>query len=226
MGAVGADVVMATFYNFDPDLVRRSMDGVWATASPDQLLAARLRGADRMIRRLVPEGACSPEIAEAAELARIAALAACERPEGRPLFAGHASLPWPDEAHLVLWHAQSLLREFRGDGHIVVLVAEGLDGCEALVTHAAAGDVPADALRTSRQRTDDDWAAAVDRLRSRGWIDADGRFTELGRSRRAGIEARTDELSLAAYAALGPERCERLRELARPVSKAMMGAFV
>ncbi|MEN3271540.1 MAG: hypothetical protein V7636_301, partial [Actinomycetota bacterium] len=57
----------------------------------------------------------SPELIEAAELARRAAEVACERPEGRPLFAGHASLPWPEEPHLVLWHAQTLLREFRGD---------------------------------------------------------------------------------------------------------------
>ena len=157
MGAVTAEVVIATFFNFDPDLVRRSMEGVWQAATPDAIRDARLRAADRMLRRLAPEAIDSPEMIEAAELARAAALAACERPQGRPLFAGHSSLPWPDAPHLVLWHAQSLLREFRGDGHIVALTVEGLDGCEALVTHAAAGDVSADILRATRQRTGDDW---------------------------------------------------------------------
>jgi len=226
MGAVPADVVRATFFNFDPDLVRRSMDGVWDRVAPADLLAARLRAADRMIRHFAGEFVETPEMDEAAELARSAALAACRRPEGRPLFAGHASLPWPEESHLLLWHAQSLLREFRGDGHIAALTVEGLDGCEALVTHAAAGDVSGDILRATRQRTGDDWLAAEERLRSRGWLDPDLAFTELGRERRDWIEARTDELAAAPYDAIGVDGCERLRELARPFSEAMMAAFV
>ena len=225
MGAVPAEVVIATFFNFDPDLVRRSLDGVWERVSPSVVLAARLRGADRMIRAHAGALVESGEVAEAAELARSVALAACGRLDGRPLFAGHASLAWPDEPHLVLWHAQTLLREFRGDGHIVALTAEGLDGCEALVTHAAAGDVSADNLRATRQRTGDDWLAAEERLRERGWLDPDLAFTDLGRERRQWIEARTDELAAAPYAAIGPDGCTRLRELCRPISTAMMGAF-
>ena len=225
MGRVPAAVVIATFYNFDPDLVRRSMDGVWDLVTPADVVAARLRGADRLIRRHAGALVEGPEVAAAAELARTAALAACEHPEGRPLFAGHSSLPWPDEPHLVLWHAQSLLREYRGDGHIAALTVEGLDGCEALVTHAAAGDVSSDILRATRQRTGDDWLAAEERLRERGWLDPDLAFTELGRERRDWIEARTDELAAAPYDAIGVDGCKRLRELSRPVSTAMMAAF-
>ena len=81
----------------------------------------------------------------AAELARAAAEEASRRIEGRPLAAAHADVAWPAEPHLVLWHAQSILREYRGDGHIALLVVHGLSGVEALVTHAAAGDVPAHA---------------------------------------------------------------------------------
>jgi hypothetical protein len=225
MGSVTAEVVIATFFNFDHDLVRRSMDGVWDRVTPAEVLAARLRGADRMIRAHAGAAVGTPELAEAAELARRAAVAACEHPEGRPLFAGHVSLPWPDEPHLVLWHAQSLLREFRGDGHIIALAVEGLDGCEALVTHAAAGDVSADILRATRQRTGDDWMAAEERLRERGWLDPDLGFTDLGRERRQWIEERTDELAAAPYDAIGVDGCSRLRELSRPISQAMMGAF-
>lgn len=225
MGPVPAEVVMASFFNFDPDLVRRSMDGVWDRVRPQELLAARLRGADRMIRVYAPEFIDTSELSEAADLARAAALRACERPEGRPLFAGHAALPWPTESHLVLWHAQSLLREFRGDGHVAALTVEALDGCEALVTHAAAGDVSSDILRATRQRTGDDWLAAEERLRERGWLDPDLVFTELGRQRRDWIEARTDELAAAPYDAIGVEGCARLRELSRPISKAMMAGF-
>ncbi len=225
MGAVPAEVVIATFFNFDPGLVRRSMAGVWDRVAPSEVLAARLRGADRMIRTHADGFVDTAELAEAAELARTAALAACECPEGRPLFAGHTSLGWPEEPHLVLWHAQSLLREFRGDGHIAALTAAGLDGCEALVTHAAAGDVSADILRATRQRTGDDWLAAEERLRERGWLDSDLAITELGRQQRDDIEARTDELAAAPYDAIGVDGCERLRSLCRPISQAMMGAF-
>ena len=225
MGAVPAEVVIATFYNFDHDLVRRSMQGVWDRVSPTDLLAARLRGADRMMRRHAGAFLGTDDIDEAAGLAREAATAACERPEGRPLFAGHAALSWPEEPHLVLWHAQSLLREYRGDGHIAALTVEGLDGCEALVTHGAAGDVAPEVLQSTRQRTTDEWSVAQQRLQERGWLDGDNAPTELGRAGRDRIEARTDELAAAPYDAIGVDGCERLRTLCRPISQAMMGAF-
>ena len=225
MGAVGSEIVIATFFNFDHDLVRRSMEGVWNTTSPAVLQVARFAAADRMIRRLAPGAIDHPDVAEAASLARVAAAAACERPEGRPLFAGNASLAWPVEPHMVLWHAQTLLREFRGDGHVAALTVAGLSGCEALVTHAAAGEVPAAVLRGSRQRTDDDWQAALEALRSRGWLDADGSFTDAGRRGRAEIERQTDDLGAAPYAALGEDGCTRLRQLVRPISKQMTAAF-
>lgn len=225
MGSVTAGVVAATFFNFDHDLVTRSMEGVWDTLTPEELLAARLRAADRMLRRIGGDLVDSPEITEAADLAKVAAAAACADPHGRPLFAGHAGLPWPDEPHLVLWHAQTLLREYRGDGHIAALTVAGLSGCEALVTHAAAGDVPAAVLQGTRQRTDLDWQAAIFRLGAIGWLDGDGGFTDLGRSQREWIESRTDELSVPAYAALGDAGCQRLRELARPLSRLMAQAL-
>jgi hypothetical protein len=225
MGAVPASVVIATFFNFDPDLVRRSMDGVWDRVTPEAVLEARLRAADRMLRRLGGGLVDGPEIAEAAELARSAALVACRHPEGRPLFAGHARLPWPDQPHLVLWHAQTLLREFRGDGHIAALTVEGLDGCEALVTHGAAGDVSPEVLRATRQRSGDDWLAAEERLRERGWLDPDLAFTALGRERRDWIERRTDELAAPPYDAIGVDGCARLRELVRPLSIAVSSVF-
>jgi hypothetical protein len=214
MGAVPADVIIATFFNFHPKLVRDRVPAVWDIATPAQLIEARFGAADGLLRRIIGD----LDVTEAAELARRAA-EACS-PEGRPLYAGHASLPWPDEPHLVLWHAQSLLREYRGDGHIAAMTVEGLDGCEALVTHAAQGDVPAAALQGSRQWPDDEWNAAVERLRSRGWIASESlEFTDLGRERRQWIEDRTDELAMRPWEALGEDNCTRLRELVRPLSK-------
>jgi hypothetical protein len=225
MGAVSADVVIATFFNFDHDLVRRSMDGVWSTVSPSSMVEARYAAVDKMITTHVMSGVDPANMARAAELARIAAEAAMDRPEGRPLFAAHAGVPWPDDSHLVLWHAQTLLREFRGDGHIVALVDAGLSGCEALVTHGASGDVPSKVLRSTRARTDDDWQAAIDALQQRGWLTATGSLTEAGRTAREAIEDATDRMSLAPYSVLGVDRCAELRQLVRPWSATLANMF-
>ncbi|HSL56999.1 MAG TPA: hypothetical protein VK866_04080 [Acidimicrobiales bacterium] len=221
MGPVPAEVVVATFFNFHPDLVRTQIPDAWDRATPAQVLDARHRAVDAALRRLLGDAAHGPEIAEAAELAREATTALS--PVGRPLYAGHASLPWPDEPHLVLWHAQTLLREHRGDGHVACLVTSGInDGCEALVTHAATEAVPADVLRTSRAWSIAEWDAAVTRLADRGWVHADGSFTDVGRRVRDEIEACTDQLSMAPWRLLGEERCARLRELVRPLSRAIV----
>ncbi|HUQ40160.1 MAG TPA: hypothetical protein VM030_08370 [Acidimicrobiales bacterium] len=226
MGAVPAEVVMATFFNFHPELVRRAVPAAWAAAPPEAILEARLSAAGAALRRALGEEIDAPEVGEAAALARRAAETAAERPEGRPLFAAHASLPWPEDPHLVLWHAQTLLREFRGDAHVAALTLEGLDGVEALVVHAATGEVAASVLQSSRAWSDDEWAAAVERLRRRGILDGSSSltFTEVGRERRQWVEDRTDALSVSAYAGLGDEGCARLRELGRVVSKAVIAA--
>jgi helix-turn-helix protein len=220
MGAVPADVVISTFFNFHPSLVRQNVPAVWAIAEPYRLLTERLNAADAMLRRILGDAIGSPETEEAAALARKAA-EAC-RPEGRPLYAGHASLDWPSEPHLVLWHAISLLREYRGDGHIAAMVVEDIGGSEALVTHAAAGDISADVLRTSRQWPQNEWDAAVDGLRSRGLLDIAGEFTDAGRALRDRIEQRTDELALRPWEALGEDDCAQLRSLVRPYSKTIV----
>jgi len=156
----------------------------------------------------------------AAELARRLAEHAGTRVEGRPLSAGHVDLPWPNEPHLVLWHAQSIMREYRGDGHVALLLTHGLSGIDALVTHAASGDVNARVLRATRGWSDEQWHEAVRSLRQRGWL-AEGdvlALTEWGASRRQEIEDQTDALAAAPYAFLGDEGCAELRALARPWS--------
>ena len=225
MGPVAAEVVIATFFNFHPELVRTAMAGVWAAASPEDVLRARLEAADDALRRVLGAAVGSEELTRAAQLARIAAEAAAERPEGRPLFAGHATLPWPDEDHLVLWHAQSMLREYRGDGHVAALCCAGLSGAEALVIHAATGEVPAAVLQSTRAWPDEEWEDAVDSVRSRGWLAAGAlALSATGAAHRKEVEDMTDALAVHPYASLGEERCAELRTLARPFSRAVVSA--
>lgn len=225
-GRPSADVVIATFYNFSPDLIRQVIPAAWDIADPATVLGARLAAADDALRRALGAAVTSPEVAEAAELAGRAARAACDHAEGRPLFAAHAALDWPDEPHLALWHAQTLLREFRGDGHIAALLVEGVTGIEALVGHCATGDITAQALRGTRAWNEAQWDAAVAGLRAKGIL-ADGdepAFTDAGKAQRQWIEDRTDILSLPAYSALGQDGCARLGELMRPLSRAVVAA--
>jgi hypothetical protein len=225
MGAVPAEVVIATFYNFNPDLVHRAMDSVWDTTTPEAMLRARLAAVDSSLRRAFGDEVLgSAELADAAATLRRAAEAAREMPEGRPLFAGHARLEWPQEPHLALWHAQSLLREFRGDGHVAALTVEGLSGIEALVSHAAAGDVPAAALQATRAWSDVEWADAVTAMAVRGLVDATGAFTDDGRAQRKRIEDATDRLSVAPYAAIGEDACARLRDAGARLTKLVVQA--
>jgi hypothetical protein len=222
MGAVPAEVVIATFYNFSPDYVRAAIPAAWDAAPPAALVEARLGAADIGLRELLGDDVLgSDEMVWAAEAAR----RACEgcSAAGRPLFAGHASLAWADDPHLVLWQAVTRLREFRGDGHVAALVLEGLDPCEALVTHGAAGDVPPRLLQSTRRWSDEDWQAARDRLGERGWLDGD-RLTATGTEVRDRVEALTDERAMAPWLHLGEEDADRLRATVRPWSRAITDA--
>ncbi|MFD5518498.1 hypothetical protein [Streptomyces sp. NPDC127066] len=222
MGAVGAGTVTATFFNFRHELVAGHVPAVWRAASPETVLAARLRAVDATLRRLLGEDViASEEVAEAAKLA-LRAAEACTR-AFRPLYAAHADLPVPGAPHLALWHAATLLREHRGDGHLAVLLDAGLDPVEALVSHTATGKgmAPRWVLGTrgwSRQ----DWEDASGRLRERGLLDADGELTPDGAELRRDIEDRTDHLDRAPYEHLGAAGVERLTEIAKGL---LMTAF-
>lgn len=224
MGAVGPGVVAATFYNFNPALVARSIPAAWELADPATLVAARFAAAGAALRRMLGDDVLgAPEVAEAAGLARRAAEAVT--PEGRPLAAAHLDLDWPTEPHLVLWHALSILREHRGDGHVAQLVAAGLDGCEALVSYTATGRgfVPGFAM-TSRGWSQEQWDAAAGRLRSRGLLDAGGALTAEGTALRKRVEDATNRSGAAPWSHLGAGGAARLGDLGGRLVRALLAA--
>ncbi|MER7640322.1 hypothetical protein [Streptomyces sp. NPDC126522] len=224
MGPVGPGTVTATFYNYKYDLVARHVPGVWETASPEQCLHARTRAVDATLRRLLGEDVvASEEMAEAARLA-LRAAEACTRP-ARPLYAAYADLPVPEEPHLAYFHAATLLREHRGDGHLTALLSAGLDGLEAVVTHTATGrgTTPKWVFRT-RGWNQEEWDATSEGLRERGLLDGDGELTEAGVALRAGIESETDRLDRAPYEHLGAEGVVRLTELATGFARRALAA--
>ncbi|MBB2944141.1 hypothetical protein FB565_003870 [Actinoplanes lutulentus] len=223
-GATGPQVVTATFYNFNPRLVARVLPAAWQKTTPEAMIAARYAAVDAALTRgLGAEVLAGPEVAEAAELARTAAEAATRWPQGRPLFAAHAELAWPEQPHLVLFHAQTLLREFRGDGHIAALLTAGLSGLEAVVLYVKQGLSDERFLRPTRGWSRDEWAAAAEGLRERGLLAGD-ELTDEGLRLRAGIEEQTDRLAEPAYSVLGEQGALRLADLTRPLSRTLVKA--
>jgi hypothetical protein len=223
MGAVGPGLVTATFANFAPGIVARHVPRCWSLARPEQVVEARAAAARAALTRLLgAEAADAPEVAELAGLLREACSALT--PEGRPIYAGTADLPWPDEPLLATWHGATLLREHRGDGHVASLVRHGLSGLEALVTHTATGrGFTEAAARATRGWSEEEWTAACGRLTERGLL-ADGGLTDAGLALRASIEAESDELSAAPWRHLGPERTARVVALGKQLSARLVAA--
>ena len=220
LGVVPAEVVIATFYNFAPAQVRKAIPSVWEVTTPDAVLAARLDGADAALRRLLGDAVDSPEMARAAELAREATTVLDV--VGRSLYAGHAALPWPEPAHLQLWHAATLLREHRGDGHIAALVLAGLSGLDASLTYVATGKgMPDDLQRQTRGYSEEEWAAGRQRLVDAGLLDPEGGLTADGQALRDEIETRTDQAAAPPYEHLGPDRTQELIDLTRPWARSV-----
>ena len=222
LGAVGPDVVTATFYNFAPSFVARRVPEIWDAVPPAAALEARLAGIDSAVRRVLgEEWSTSADAAEAADLANRAARTV--EPAGRPLAAANAGLPTPDAPHLVLWQAVTTLREHRGDGHNAALLQREVDGAAAHVLAAAAGRSTREWLMRARGWSDEDWAAAVGRLSDRGWLDG-AELTAEGLAMVAAIEADTDRLALGPWRTLGDAGCDRLAELLAPVRRAVIAA--
>ena len=208
LGKVPAEVVDALFYNFAPGEVAACIPSVWDIATPEAVLAARQEGSVEALRRILGDQADTPTLARAADLATRVAINAPM--EGRILYAGLRSLPVPDEPVARLWHAATLLREHRGDGHLAALVAAGIGGQEAHVLHALSlGMTPREFGRLD-PLTPAQLAAVVGGLRARGLVDAAGTFTAAGRATKDRIESMTDALAAPAYDSLEPGEVDQL----------------
>lgn len=216
-GPVGPDVPAATFYVFAPWLLQKALPSSWDAASPEQVLEARSGGMAAVLDQVL-DASHDEAVDELLALTRTV----CEglTPHGRPLYAAHAGLPWPEQPRLALWHAATLVREHRGDGHVAVLLRAGLDPVESIVLNGLFSGTTA-FMRASRGWSDDEWAAAEQRLAERGLI-ADGGLTPAGLELRKGLERETDQLALEGWSHLGLAGTERVAELAAPLRDAAL----
>ncbi|WP_433728764.1 MarR family winged helix-turn-helix transcriptional regulator [Actinoplanes sp. CA-051413] len=222
LGLAPAEVVHAVFYNFADGEVARHIPWVWGKVTPQEAIAVRERGSAAALRQLIGDLADSPGLARAADLATRASVSAPT--EGRVLYAGLKALKVPDEPVARLWHAATLLREHRGDGHNAALVTHGIGGTEAHVLLALSLGMRAQEFGRIHHLPKAQLTAVVDGLRGRGLVDAAGGFTDAGREIRGRIEALTDELAAPAYDVLSADEFDELIAELEPIAAALQTA--
>jgi len=223
LGRVPANVVHAAFYSFADGEVARHIPKVWDTTTPEAAHAARERGCVAALRRILGDLVETPAFACAAELLAKASVSAPV--EGRIMYAALRALPVPEEPVARLWHAANMLREHRGDGHVVALVSERIGGTEAHVLSALAmGIYPAESFGRIHHLPRARLTEVMDGLRDRGLLDASGHLTEAGRATKGRIESLTDALAEAPYDGLEPFDLDRLIALLEPISGRLQAA--
>jgi hypothetical protein len=219
LGAVEGAPITAMFSGFSPALVTRALPSVWSIASPAEVLEARSLGAAATLRELAPD---EDAVAAASEALTSVALRAAT--VGRPLAAANAALPVEDDPYRQLWQAASILREHRGDGHVLALVSLDIAGITTLVLRSGL-DLEAERMRSARGWTEDEWAVEADRLVERGLLNPDRTITPAGEDALTRAEHLTNALALGPWAHLTDDELLGIASLLAPVATKVVPLF-
>ena len=209
LGQVPCEVIAAAFGCFNPAVVVPAVTAGWEIAHRKALLAAREQGATAMLARVLGE---QPDgLARITQLLRRAADGAPWA--SRPLYSGLRSLGFPDHPLGELWRAADLVREHRGDSHVISWAVGGADAVEVLLLTEQWWGLPPRAYAPSRGWGAADLDNGFARLHRRGLMTPDEQLTAAGRAFREEIEVRTDELERPLVEAVGDDLDELLEAL-------------
>lgn len=202
LGQVSGEVIAAAFGVFSSAIVVPLVELAWSRTDAATIRAARADGAVGQLRRLLGEKPDGTE--RALELLH---LAAGPLPiNGRPMAAGIAALPVPDDPLAALWHTGDFLREYRGDCHNATWVAAGLTATDIGILTELYWGMPVRSYSRTRGWTTEEFDASEHHLRDRGYLDGAGpHLTQAGRHAREQLEVATDEQMRPALEALGPD---------------------
>ena len=119
----------------------------------------------------------------------------------------------PTDPMGAMWRAADLVREHRGDSHVISWAVGGADAVEILLlTEQWWGLPPAPTPRPVAGRAPT-WTPASSGSQRRGLMTDDEQLTDAGRAFREEIEVRTDELERPVLDALGDDLDELLEHL-------------
>jgi hypothetical protein len=213
-------VVTGVFQTFAPAFVARAIPAVYELITPEDALRVRLDGAAAGLRRIL-----AGQDGEVAKVAGLLSEAIAQLDcGGRPLAAGNAALPLPPDPFARLWHAATVLREHRGDGHFAALTAAGFDGCEANVLRCGM-DLRREIAQPQRGWTDEQWEDAQARLVARGLLDQDGRATAAGQEAYDAVETATDRAAARPWNRLDAAATADLVSAMTPIAQACAAAI-
>jgi hypothetical protein len=225
MGSAHPAVVTSAFHSFPASTIDAVLPDAWNALSPQHAVAATHDSVSAAARRRHPHMIGDPRVTEIAD--RLQAALVDLDTSGRPLAAANRAVPPPDEPWARLWRGLNTVREHRGDTHISVLTAEGLEVVEAEVLMSAwAGSfVDTPRLRRTRSISDEAWAAASERLVARDLLDpADAGVTAAGRTLRDHIEYTTDAGSAAIWDCIGADNTRMIWDFLRDLSEQLLGS--
>lgn len=207
LGDAAPGVVAAAFAVFEPGLVRATYEAARSACPLDRLVEIRESATTESLHEVL--GAIS--VHDVVDALRAAADAAPS--VGRPLFAGLSDRPWPADPMGALWRACESLREHRGDTHVAVCVAEGLDAVEMNVLTELWLGMELGSYSATRGWAAERISDAAAGLQARGLL-SDGALTGTGMALRQRIEDRTDTGEQSIVDAVGDQFPTVVEELA------------
>jgi hypothetical protein len=217
LAGAGPDAVIAAFGSISPTGIRAAFDLLGGPDRFRELSLARDAAVTEGLRRHAPD-----IVEPLVELGPALWEVVDELPlVGRVLFGAHLAVPRPEDPLLSGWHAVNCLREWRGDTHWAITVAEGLGHAEASILHNAWLDYEADWLATSRGTSPADLDAGWRSLAARGLARGRTVLPE-GVALRQRIEDATDRLTTRPWELLGEARSVELAERLEPPCRALL----
>ncbi len=217
LGDSGDAAVTAAFGSIHPDFVSMSLGLCREHTSFDAAATARDEAVGEGLVRYAP-GACDGLAALAGPLwDAVDALPM----GGRVLAASLSERRREDDPLISAWLAVNCIREWRGDTHWAIQIAEGLDGTAAGILDGAWRNYASDWLPRSRGADDAALASAMDLLAERGLV-TDGAVNTHGIEYRQTLEDRLDRICAVAWRHLGEARTTEFLAVVEPVGAALV----
>ena len=208
LGYAGADAVIAAYYSIHPNFIRTSYELLSEHAGVEDAIRIRDEAVLDGLTHFVPE--INEDLATMGDVLWDAADSLPL--SGRPMFAAQLRHRRSDEPLLNAWLAVNCIREWRGDTHWAIHMADGLSGTEAGILDGAWRNYGDDWLARSRGADDGALSMGYHALEQRGFA-RDGVVTQEGVTHRQELENKLNDLTALAWKHLGEQRTIKFIEM-------------